>query len=236
MEMYMPANAAKVSKTPAPFKFSKNGLVVDLHIGLTYIYDNCQFDMDGVWQSAKKNQKNYFEMNSLDHLLYLFAHLIKHFDYRNCKLINFYDLCLVIERDCIALDDLYSHAELHGCKNDVMDMCYLLGKYFELDFLAYLPKEYLPTRLNIDEIFLEILSVDRAYLELQYAPKGSTGFRPLAYLTKWNKCVYTCSRIFPDRRYIQCMYAIAERSIIRGYISHLMIILTHFFRTRKFSK
>jgi hypothetical protein len=32
MEMYMPAKAAKVSKTPAPYKFSKNGLVIDLSL------------------------------------------------------------------------------------------------------------------------------------------------------------------------------------------------------------
>jgi hypothetical protein len=235
MEMYMPASAAKVSKTPAPYKFSKNGLVIDLHIGLTYVYDSCQFNMDEVWRCAKKNEKGYFELKSLDHGLYLFAHLIKHFDYRNCKLINFYDLCLVMERDGTSFDDLFIHAELHGCKNDVLDICYLLGKYFELDSLTNLKNEYLPSRSNIDDVFLEILSTDRAQLELKYAPEGSTGFRPVAYLSKRNKFVYIFSRIFPDSRYIKSKYAKTGRSIIFKYIVHVKIIFSQFFRARKFS-
>ena len=234
MEMYMPAEAAKVSKTPAPYKFSKNGLVVDLHVSLTYIYDNCQFEMDEVWRGAKKHDRDYFEMNPLDHLLYLFAHLIKHFDYRNCKLINFYDLCLVFEKDKIVFSELLRHAELLGCENDVKDMCYLLKKYFGVDFFADLLLNYEPSRKNIDEIFHEILSIDRAKLEVKYAPKGSTGFRPIAHLNLKNKFTYLSSRIFPESGYIQCKYGKLGRSVLGGYISHFTSILFQVFRAMKF--
>ena len=234
MEMYMPAKAAKVSKTPAPYKFSKNGLVIDLHVGLTYIYDNCQFEMDEVWRGAKKHDRDYFEMNPLDHLVYLFAHLIKHFDYRNCKLINFYDLCLVFEKDKIVFSELLRHAELLGCESDVKDMCYLLKKYFGADFFEDLMLNYKPSRKNIDEIFYEILSIDRAKLEVKYAPKGSTGFRPIAQLSLRNKFIYCSSRIYPDSLYIQCKYGNQSRSITGGYISHFISILTQVLRTMKF--
>jgi len=234
MEMYMPAKAAKVSKTPAPFKFSKNGLVIDLHVGLTYIYDKCQFKMDEVWSGAKKVNRDYLEMNALDHLVYLFAHLIKHFDYRNCKLINFYDLCLVFEKDKIVFSELLRHAELLGCESDVRDMCYLLKKYFGVDIFEDLMFKYKPSRKNIDEIFYEILSIDRAKLEVKYAPKGSTGFRPIAQLSLRNKFIYCSSRIFPDSLYIQCKYGKQGRSILGGYISHFTSILSQVLRAMKF--
>jgi hypothetical protein len=234
MEMYMPTKSAKVSRTPAPYKFSKNGLVIDLHVGLTYIYDNCQFEMDEVWSGAKKYEREYFEMNPLDHLVYLFAHLIKHFDYRNCKLINFYDLCLVFEKDNIVFSELLGHSELLGCESDVKDMCYLLKKYFGVDFFADLLLNYKPSRKNIDEIFLEILSIDRAKLEVKYAPQGSTGFLPMKHLSFKNKFIYILSRIFPDGQYIQCKYGRQKRSMLVGYISHFKSILSQIFRAMKF--
>ncbi|MFM2316913.1 MAG: hypothetical protein RLZZ155_1245 [Bacteroidota bacterium] len=234
MEMYMPAKAAKVSKTPAPYKFSKNGLVIDLHVGLTYIYDNCQFKMDEVWSGAKKIDRDYFEMNALDHFVYLFAHLIKHFDYRNCKLINFYDLCLVFEKDNIVFSELLGHSELLGCESDVKDICYLLKKYFGVDFFADLLLNYKPRRKNIDEIFLEILSIDRVKLEVKYAPQGSTGFLPMKHLSFKNKFIYILSRIFPDGQYIQCKYGRQKRSMLVGYISHFNSIRSQIFRAMKF--
>jgi len=234
MEMYMPAKAAVVSKTPAPYKFSKNGLVIDLHVGLTYIYDKCQFKMDEVWRGAKKVDRDYFEMNALDHLVYLFAHLIKHFEYRNCKLINFYDLCLVFEKEKIDFSTLLSHSKLQGCESEVMDICYLLKKYFGANYFDDLLMNYKPSRKNIDEIFFEILSIDRAKLETKYAPKGSTGFRPIAQLSLRNKFIYCSSRIFPDSLYIQCTYGNQSRSIIGGYISHFISILTQVLRAMKF--
>ena len=229
MEMYMPAKASKVSKTPAPYKFSKNGLVIDLHVGLTYIYDNCQFEMDEVWKRAKKYDRDYFEMNALDHLVYLFAHLIKHFDYRNCKLINFYDICLVLEKDKIDLPELLRHSELLGCESDVKDICYIMKKYFGADYFADLLLNYKPSRKNIDEIFLEILSTDRAKLEVKYAPKGSTGFHPIKHLSFKDKSIYISSRIFPGQLYIKGKYGKQSRSIIGGYISHFKFILSQFF-------
>jgi hypothetical protein len=229
MEMYMPKIAAKVSKTPAPYKFSKNGLVIDLHVNLTYVYDHCQFEMDGVWNRVKRSEKNYFEMSSLDQLVYLFAHLIKHFDYRNCKLINFYDLCIVSKADQIVVADFLHHAEKHGCLFDVLDVSYLLKKFFGIDFLNEVLLGYVPSRRNIDEMFLEILSTERAHLEVKYAPKGSTGFRPVSYLSPKNKVVYVLSRIFPCRLYIQSKYSKLRKSIIGGYISHFKSIFSLLF-------
>lgn len=228
-EMYMPAKAAKVSKTPAPYKFSKNGLVIDLHVGLTYIYDNCLFEMDKVWSGAKKYEMEFFQMNPLDHIVYLFAHLIKHFDYRNCKLINFYDLCLVFEKDKIAFAELLLHSELLGCECDVKDICYLLKKYFGADYFSDLLLNYKPSRKNIDEVFLEILSTDRAELQEKYAPKGSTGFHPIKHLSFKDKYIYISSRFFPDQAYIKSKYGKQSRSIIGGYISHFKFILSQFF-------
>ena len=229
MEMYMPAKAAKVSKTPAPYKFLKNGLVIDLHVNLTYVYDHCQFEMDGVWNRVKRSEKNYFEMNSLDQLVYLFAHLIKHFDYRNCKLINFYDLCIVLKADQIVASDFLRHAEKHGCLFDVLDVAYLLKKFFGIDFLNEVLLGYVPSRRNIDEMFLEILSTERAHLEVKYAPTGSTGFRPISYLSPKNKFVYVLSRIFPGRLYIQSKYGKLRRSIIGGYILHFKSVFSLLF-------
>ena len=229
MEMYMPEIAAKVSKTPAPYKFSKNGLVIDLHVNLTYVYDNCQFEMDEVWSRVKRSEKNYFEMSSLDQLVYLFAHLIKHFDYRNCKLINFYDLCIVLKADQIVVSDFLRHAEKHGCLFDVLDVSYLLNKFFGIDFLNEVLFEYVPRRRNIDEMFLEILSTERAHLEFKYAPAGSTGFRPVSYLSPKNKLVYVLSRIFPSRLYIQSKYGKLRRSIIGGYVLHFKSVFSLLF-------
>ena len=232
MEMYMPEIAARVSKTPAPYKFSKNGLVIDLHVNLTYVYDHCQFEMDEVWSSVKRNEKNYFELNFLDHAVYLFAHLIKHFDYRNCKLINFYDLCLVLTTEQVVAKDLVQHAEKHGCLLDILDVSYLLKKYFGLNFLNEELLEYVPSRSNIDEIFLDILSTERARLEMKYAPKGSTGFRPVAYLSVKNKLVYVFSRIFPGRLYIRTKYSKSEKPIIGGYICHFKSIFSMLFSSQ----
>jgi hypothetical protein len=190
--------------------------------------------MDEVWSGAKKYEREYFEMNPLDHLVYLFAHLIKHFDYRNCKLINFYDLCLVFEKDNIVFSELLGHSELLGCESDVKDMCYLLKKYFGVDFFADLLLNYKPSRKNIDEIFLEILSIDRAKLEVKYAPQGSTGFLPMKHLSFKNKFIYILSRIFPDGQYIQCKYGRQKRSMLVGYISHFKSILSQIFRAMKF--
>ena len=229
MEMYMPAKAATVSKTPAPYKFSKNGLVIDLHVNLTYVYDDCQFEMDEVWNAVKRSEKIYFEMNSLDQLVYLFAHLIKHFDYRNCKLINFYDLCIVLKADQIVVADFLHHAEKHGCLFDVLDVSYLLDKFFGIDFLNEVLLGYVPSRRNIDEMFLEILSTERAHLEVKYAPTGSTGFRPISYLSPKNKFVYVLSRIFPGRLYIQSKYGKLRGSVIGGYILHFKSVFSLLF-------
>lgn len=235
-EMYMPLKAAKASETPAPYKFSKFGLVIDLHVGLTYIYDNCQFEMAEVWKRASKHKLNYLEMNPLDHLVYLFAHLVKHFDYRNCKLINFYDLCLVFEKDKIVFSELLERSELLGCERDIKDICYLLKKYFELDFFSESLLNYEPSRKNIDEIFFEILSIDRRKLELKYSPQGSTGMLPMKYLSSKKQFTYISSRIFPDREYIKCTYRNQRRSTIGGYICHFSSIFSQVFRVMKFKK
>lgn len=230
MEMYMPAKASKVSKTPAPYKFSKNGLVVDLHVGLTYIYDSCQFEMEKIWGAAEKKDREYFEMNSLDHAVYLFAHLIKHFDYRNCKLINFYDLYLVFEKDKINFNELINHSKMLGCEKDVKDICYILTKYFRADYFADYDLNDTPSRQNIDETFLEIVSKDRAELELKYTPQGSTGFMPIKYLNFKDKFIYIFSRFFPERQYIHCKYPEQKSSFLKGYLFHFRLLSHQVFR------
>lgn len=233
MEMYMPALAAKVSKTPAPYKFIRADLVIDLHVGLTYIYDSCRFNMETVWSKSSRFPKGYSIMNSMDHAIYLSAHLIKHFDYRNCKLINFYDILLVIKQDQISVEDLLDYSRLFGFEKDVKDIFYLLKKYFYLsEYIINLP-EFEPSRKDIDEVFLEILSNSRVDLEKKYSPEGSTGFKPLLSLSFTNRMRYLFSRVFPDVSYLRMKYRNRKKTDLGKYFFHFKTVLLQVFSSPK---
>lgn len=233
MEMYMPALAAKVSKTPAPFKFSKDGIVIDLHIGLTYVYDNCQFNIDLVWCNSAKSLKGYSTMNSMDHALYLCAHLIKHFDYRNCKLINFYDLILVLQKDQIECNELLNYSRLFGFERDIWDIFYLLKKHFSFEGLPSDWSNFRPTRPHLDDYFTEILSTSRTELERKYSPEGSTGFKPLLSLSFTNQLKYLFSRVFPDVSYLRTKYGKKRNTDMGRIVFHFKTLLFQVFSSPK---
>ncbi len=230
LEMYMPSVAAEISKTPAPIKFSKNEIVIDLHIGLTYLYDSCQIDIVELWKRSSviftDNNTRISIMNPMDLVVYLVLHLKKHFDYRNCKLISFYDIILVIAKEGLTFDDLINHSRLIGCEQNMIEIAYLLEKYFDFTIPNCDLKDSYPSGSHIEGIFLEILSRSRKSLEKKYAPAGSTGFKVLAHLSFRNKLRYVWSRTFPDRRFLYCIYGHQSSNKLSLYLHHFRAIIS----------
>jgi hypothetical protein len=233
MAMYMPQRAAEAAKISAPYKFTKGDVVVDLHVSLSHGFCGYTIEMNSIWENAHigrlSNGVGCRYLSTLDHVLFLFIHLRRHIEIRNFKMISFYDILIILQKERLNTNDILRRADDFGCYNEVEEILYLLNKFFSLALDNILEPKKDDSRKKIDSIFLQVLSENRATLEKQYAAPGTTGFKHLSVMGRRDKLIYLFSRVFPDRRYLFSTYGTGSKSLFSCYIYHFKTI---FFRLR----
>lgn len=233
MKMYMPRKAALAAKISAPYKFTKGDVVVDLHIRLSDGYSGYSINMNSIWENAQigrlSNGVICTYLSILDHVLFLFIHLRRHIEIRNFKMISFYDILIILQKERLNTNDILRRAVDFGCYNEVEEIMYLLNKFFSLALDHSLDHKKCDSRKTIDLIFHQVLSENRELLEKKYAAPGSTGFMHLSVMGRRDKLIYLFSRVFPDRRYLFSTYGTRSKSLFSCYIYHFKTI---FFRLR----
>jgi|GEM_PF-2635495 len=233
MTMYMPRKAAKAAKISAPYKFTKGDVVVDLHVKLSDGYCGYTINMNSIWENSQigrlSNGVACTYLSTLDHVLFLFIHLRRHIEIRNFKMISFYDILIILQKERLNTNDILKRADDFGCYNEVEEILYLSNKFFSLALDNILEPKKDDSRKKIDSIFLQVLSENRATLEKQYAAPGTTGFKHLSVMGRRDKLIYLFSRVFPDRRYLFSTYGTGSKSLFSCYIYHFKTI---FFRLR----
>jgi hypothetical protein len=229
MTMYMPRKAALAAKISAPYKFTKGDVVVDLHVKLSDGYCGYTINMNSIWENAHigrlSNGVACTYLSILDHVLFLFIHLRRHIEIRNFKMISFYDISIILQKERLNTNDILKRAEDFGCYNEVEEILYLLNKFFflTLDHIADHKKD--DSRETIDLIFHQVLSENRELLEKKYAAPGSTGFMHLSAMDWKDKLIYLASRVFPDSRYMRSTYGPKSSSLVSCYFRHFVSIL-----------
>jgi len=229
MTMYMPRKAAKAAKISAPYKFTKGDVVVDLHIKLSDGYCGYTINMNSIWENAQighlSNGVACMYLSILDHVLFLFIHLRRHIEIRNFKMISFYDILIIVQKEGLNTNDMLNRAVDFGCYNEVEEILYLLNKFFSLALDHNLDLKKDDSRKTIDLIFHQVLSENRELLEKKYAAPGSTGFIHLSVMGWKDKLIYLASRVIPDRRYLVSTYGSKSNSFISCYFRHFVSIL-----------
>jgi hypothetical protein len=230
MTMYMPREAARVAKISAPYKFTKGGVVVDLHVKLSDGYCGYTIHMNSIWENARighlSNGVACTYLSILDHVLFLFIHLRRHIEIRNFKMISFYDISIILQKERLKTNDILRRAVDFGCYNEVEEILYLLNKFFSLALDHNLDHKKDGSRKTIDLIFHQVLSENRELLEKKYAAPGSTGFMHLSAMDWKDKLIYLASRVFPDRRYLRSTYGPKSNSLVSCYFRHFLSILS----------
>ncbi len=233
MTMYMPQRAAEAAKISAPYKFTKGDAVIDLHVSLSHGFYGYTIEMNSIWENARigrlSNGVACTYLSILDHVLFLFIHLRRHIEIRNFKMISFYDILIILQKERLNTNDILRRAIDFGCYNEVEEIMYLLNKFFSLALDHNLDHKKGDSRKTIDLIFHQVLSENRELLEKKYAPPGSTGFMHLSVMGRRDKLIYLFSRVFPDRRYLFSTCGTRSKSLFSCYIYHFKTI---FFRLR----
>ncbi len=229
MSMYMPRKAAKAANISAPYKFTKGDVVVDLHVKLSDGYCGYTIDMNSIWENSHMGQLSNGVacryLSILDHVLFLFIHLRRHIEIRNFKMISFYDILLILQKEKLNTNDILKRAAAFGCYSEVEEIFYLLNKFFSLVLDHTLDSRNNESRNRIDFIFHQVLSENRELLEKKYAAPGSTGFIHLSVMNWRDKLTYLTSRIFPGKRYLRSTYGPNFRSYALLYCRHFLSIL-----------
>ena len=167
-------------------------------------------------------------MHPLDQLMFLFLHLHKHLVKRNCKLISFYDIILVLEKDNIAFKDLLEYAESKSCANEVSDILEILKVYFGFQMKDDYRDSSMWKDSDIPIYFYDVLSHSRASLSNEFRIAGQHSALLFKSASFPRKIQLFLALIIPDRKYLKSNYPKKNGSIFRSYRAYIHDVVLKF--------
>ena len=161
------------SKSGGCWGYKKNNLRIDVHGTLMYSEINKKADyvhyFEKAWENATPTDKGYtYELNMEFHLIFLLAHMAKHFYDHGCGVRMILDIAVIISKFQEGIDFTYVWCELKKIKLDVFakNIFSICKKYFYVD----ISKTEKGEKFEIDDTTFEMLS--------KYIVEGGTfGFK-----------------------------------------------------------
>jgi len=149
------------SKSTGYWIYKKNNLRVDVHDTLMYSEINKKADyiyyFEKAWENTIPIDRGYkYELTLEFHLIFLLAHMAKHFYDYGCVVRMFLDIAVILNKFNEKIDFTYLWRELKKIKLNTFskNVFFLCEKYFDLDISKIEKSE----KFEVDDTTFELIS------------------------------------------------------------------------------
>ena len=228
----VPKGVARVVNYPSPFKFVSGAIMVDYHEELHYQEHGYFLPINEIWLRSYQRKANAYEryLSSEDFFLFQCLHLEKHLKVMETKLINFFDIMLIIEKTTLDFKIIRDRITSYRCSQEMGIVCFLMDEFFSTDLISLLSLNVSETmKLKLVSMFERILSEDRLVLYSENSIKGATGLSILKHLSFKERIQYLFYRVFPDKDYINSINSENNQATYTQYIYYWGRIVGYLF-------